>query len=589
MTLRMPAVTLLALAAALVAASDFHDTPPTDWIRRNAIALTSPEAGHGFEDLKPLKKLIGDARIVSLGEATHGTREMFQLKHRMLEFLATEMDFTIFSIEANMPEAYRLNDYVLTGKGDPAELLRGLYFWTWNTEEVLDMIRWMREFNRSGKGRVQFTGFDMQTSSVAAGIVGDFAARYEPEYETVVRAAAAKAVAAKPPTPGPPFGLASGSLPGNRVAGRKVRYSGYIRTEGVKDGYAGLWWRVDGASGMLSLDNMNDRGATGTTDWKRYEIELTVDPGAKNVVFGAIMPGTGTAWFDDLSVDIEDQPYADGGSFDFTFESAAVRGFFTAGRGYQIGLDSSIAHGGKQSLRMKGGPSPVDTSATGPEKVAAEWSEIVTHLEGGRSRYRSAGASVADIEWTIQDGRIVRQAAESLSDPLSRDRSMAENVSWILNQNPGAKVVLWAHDGHVAAGGLNHETMGTHLRQNYGAAMVVFGFTFNQGSFQAIDQGTRKLRDFTVPPVAANVLDAALASAGLPLFALDLRKAPVWFKEPRRSRQFGAMFSDENAAAYAMDLRPAAAFDALFFIEKTTAARKNPPPPSAKAPGESKP
>ena len=102
--------------------------------------------------MRPLQKLIGNARIVSLGEATHGTREFFQLKHRMLEFLATEMGFTIFSIEANMPEAYRLNDYVLNGTGDPAQLLRGMYFWTWNTEEVLEMIRWMREFNKSGQG-----------------------------------------------------------------------------------------------------------------------------------------------------------------------------------------------------------------------------------------------------------------------------------------------------------------------------------------------------------------------------------------------------------------------------------------------------
>jgi erythromycin esterase-like protein len=132
--------------------------PTTEWIRANAIRLTTTEAGHGFADMQALKPLIGNARIVSLGEATHGTREFFQLKHRMLEFLATEMGFTIFSIEANMPEAYRLNDYVLNGTGDPAELLRGMYFWTWNTEEVLEMIRWMRAFNASGRGRVQFTG-----------------------------------------------------------------------------------------------------------------------------------------------------------------------------------------------------------------------------------------------------------------------------------------------------------------------------------------------------------------------------------------------------------------------------------------------
>jgi erythromycin esterase len=76
--------------------------------------------------MQPLKEIVGNARVVSLGEATHGTREFFQLKHRMLEFLATEMGFTMYSIEANM-----------------------------------------REFNASGKGRVEFTGFDMQTPTVA--------------------------------------------------------------------------------------------------------------------------------------------------------------------------------------------------------------------------------------------------------------------------------------------------------------------------------------------------------------------------------------------------------------------------------------
>src|SRR4051812_9911943 len=58
-----------------------------------------------------------------------------------------------------------------------------MYFWTWNTEEVLEMIKWMREFNQSGKGRVQFTGFDMQTPDVAAAIVRDFVTKNDTAYE----------------------------------------------------------------------------------------------------------------------------------------------------------------------------------------------------------------------------------------------------------------------------------------------------------------------------------------------------------------------------------------------------------------------
>jgi erythromycin esterase len=74
------------------------------------------EAGGGFADLQCLRRIIGDARIVSLGEATHGTREFFQLKHRLLEFLVTELDFAIFGIEANYPECLRINDYVRTAQ-----------------------------------------------------------------------------------------------------------------------------------------------------------------------------------------------------------------------------------------------------------------------------------------------------------------------------------------------------------------------------------------------------------------------------------------------------------------------------------------
>ena len=103
------------------------------WLKANAIEIKSVDAGTGFVDLQKLKAAVGDARIVSLGEATHGTREIFQMKHRLIEFLASELGFTIFSIEANMPEAYRLNDYVLHGTGDAKALLQGMFFWSWNT------------------------------------------------------------------------------------------------------------------------------------------------------------------------------------------------------------------------------------------------------------------------------------------------------------------------------------------------------------------------------------------------------------------------------------------------------------------------
>ena len=153
------------------------------WLRENAHPLQSAIPTENDEDLILLKAMIGDARVVALGEATHGTSEFFTLKHRIVQFLAEEMGFTVFSIEANMPEAYRLNEYMLTGEGDPRELLRDIhYLWMWNTQEVLDLILWMREYNASGRGVMQFTGFDMQTPTVAMEEVRAFVKTYNPGY-----------------------------------------------------------------------------------------------------------------------------------------------------------------------------------------------------------------------------------------------------------------------------------------------------------------------------------------------------------------------------------------------------------------------
>lgn len=557
-----------------------EDQPVVEWIAAHAVRLQTPEAGHGFADMQPLKKIVGNARIVSLGEATHGSREFFQLKHRMLEFLATEMGFSIFSIEANMPEAYRLNDFVLTGNGDPAKLIKGMYFWTWDTEEVLDMVLWMREFNKSGKGRVQFTGFDMQTPSVAEGIVSGFVARTDPKYTASVRQAIDQATNARP---NPGFGVATATFPVKDAAGKRVRFSGYIKTEGVTDGYAGLWWRVDGQSGVLAFDNMQDRGVTGTTDWKRYDIELPVAADARNINFGALFPGTGTAWFDGLSVELDAVPYSDKTAFDLDFESSSPRGFYTGGHRYSVQLDSQVFRTGKQSLRMTLLERANHQKAIDPKVASYAWGEIVRHLEASREGYAKNGGGARDIEWAIQNARVVLQLMQSWTNEVTRDRSMADNVKWILDNNPGAKIVLWAHNGHVSTASADgQDPMGALLRKVYGAQMVVFGLAFNQGSFQAKEQNNGLLRDFTVAPAPAGSLDATFAAAGIPLFALDLRDAPksgavaTWLSEPHKSRSIGALYSEDSAAQYMFELKAPQSFDAMLFVEKTAAAHKTP-------------
>jgi len=152
------------------------------WIRKNAIPIDTADPASGHAGLMPLRDMIGERPIVALGEGTHGTSEFFKMKHRIVRFLAEEMGFTVFAIEANMPEARKVNRYVLTGEGDPRRALSGLYFWTWDTSEVLAMIEWMKEYNLSGKGRMEFYGFDMQFPDVAMQNVREFVEKADPEF-----------------------------------------------------------------------------------------------------------------------------------------------------------------------------------------------------------------------------------------------------------------------------------------------------------------------------------------------------------------------------------------------------------------------
>lgn len=152
------------------------------WLRAHAISFNAANSNQGFSDLQPLKGIVGNARIVGLGEATHGDHEFFATAGRIVRFLVSQMGFSIVAIEANMPEAYRLNEYLLHGQGDPKKLIEDMHFWIWDTQGMLELIEWLRQYNASGKGKVMFTGFDMQLPGLAEEEVREFIAKVEPAY-----------------------------------------------------------------------------------------------------------------------------------------------------------------------------------------------------------------------------------------------------------------------------------------------------------------------------------------------------------------------------------------------------------------------
>ena len=84
-------------------------------------------------------------------------------------------------------------------------------------------------------------------------------------------------------------------------SGATVELRGFLRTENVSD-FAGLWMREDGESSGLAFDNMQSHELKGTTGWTEYSISLPVGSEARNLVFGALLSGTGKTWVDDLQL-----------------------------------------------------------------------------------------------------------------------------------------------------------------------------------------------------------------------------------------------------------------------------------------------
>lgn len=98
------------------------------------------------------------------------------------------------------------------------------------------------------------------------------------------------------------FGASVQAIAAEDYRTKRIRFSGALKTTGVT-GWAGLWLRVDGVSPgeTLAIDNMQNRGLTGTTSWQHHAIVLEVAPAADSIWFGAVLSGAGTLLVSDLS------------------------------------------------------------------------------------------------------------------------------------------------------------------------------------------------------------------------------------------------------------------------------------------------
>jgi len=159
--MRLRSLALAFLAPALLANSAAPQAVE-EWLGENALEIVTDDPAVSGEDIAAAAALLDGASLIGAGEATHGTREFFRLKDRLLRELVRNHGLRGFAIEANYADAEAINAYIQGGPGDAEGLLAGLGFWTWDTEEVADLVRWMREFNQGRDDKISFYGFDIQ-------------------------------------------------------------------------------------------------------------------------------------------------------------------------------------------------------------------------------------------------------------------------------------------------------------------------------------------------------------------------------------------------------------------------------------------
>lgn len=152
-------------------------------------ATAHPLRAGEITDYDPLMEMIGDARIVLLGEASHGTHEFYRERVQITKRLIIEKGFAAVAVEADFPDAHRINRFV-RGVGDDLDAidsLRGFQrfpAWMWRNADVLDFVGWLRAHNdrqKSADAKAGFYGLDLYSMNASMDAVLGYLEKIDPE------------------------------------------------------------------------------------------------------------------------------------------------------------------------------------------------------------------------------------------------------------------------------------------------------------------------------------------------------------------------------------------------------------------------
>jgi protein-L-isoaspartate(D-aspartate) O-methyltransferase len=140
-----------------------------------------------------LLERVGDARVVLLGEATHGTSEFYRMRARITEELICRHGFTMVAVEADWPDATRVDHYVRHRPPSPVPTFHAFDrfpTWMWRNREVVDFAAWLHERNGTVEpdSRAGFYGLDLYSLYRSAAMVLAYLDEVDPDAARVARA-----------------------------------------------------------------------------------------------------------------------------------------------------------------------------------------------------------------------------------------------------------------------------------------------------------------------------------------------------------------------------------------------------------------
>lgn len=140
------------------------------FFKRDSIhPLTGVGPNLPLNDLHILRNVVAQARIVALGEPTHGQREINQLRDRMTRYLVQHEGFRVVAVEDSAIKVRVVNDFLSRGEGTAESALQQQNYWTWRTKEYLALIKWLRVWNTEHPNdMVRFIGIDFQDMTTPA-------------------------------------------------------------------------------------------------------------------------------------------------------------------------------------------------------------------------------------------------------------------------------------------------------------------------------------------------------------------------------------------------------------------------------------